>query len=379
MGCCWFRGTGGGVQGAISGLISFGVFSGVAAAFGTTIAQLGFLKTMLAGGLSGGVISAGSQLLYTGEIDPWQVLGDTVFSSILTGTFYTAQNIRGFWGTDANGLRYAGIGDNQTGHGFLFGQSGGSVGGIYMNGTTPVKGVAYIPGRGVVWAPQAGSVPNVPMVQNTGVGALVPTGVNTTPTMIPVFAAPLNSNTLTKGLLSLPPTHQAPPRFPVIRSANSKTDASFLQGVNDARSLLSGKLRNVRNFGYAETDILAIEDKRFAAHSKVRFGLAQRVAEAFTENQIQFALQPENQQFFTLKVNSENIIDGEGAWDRIVDAEAKIIEAIAQQLGEYTQAPGKITLYTDYPPCPSCQYVIRQFMSKYPNIKVEVIYSGGKN
>lgn len=162
----------GGIQGAISGLISFGVFSGVAAAFGTTIAQLGLLKTMLAGGLSGGVISAGSQLIYTGEIDPWQVLSDTAFSSILTGIFYGVQNIRGLWGTDANGLHYAGIGDNQTGHGFLFGQSGGSVGGIYMNGITPVKGVAYIPGRGVVWGPQGGSVP---AVQNIGAGtSLIP-------------------------------------------------------------------------------------------------------------------------------------------------------------------------------------------------------------
>ncbi|MBD7912478.1 MULTISPECIES: deaminase domain-containing protein [Clostridium] len=28
----------------------------------------------------------------------------------------------------------------------------------------------------------------------------------------------------------------------------------------------------------------------------------------------------------------------------------------------------------DLYPCPSCKYVIEQFMKKYPNIQVEIIY-----
>ena len=35
---------------------------------------------------------------------------------------------------------------------------------------------------------------------------------------------------------------------------------------------------------------------------------------------------------------------------------------------------GKMTLYTDLYPCPSCQYVITQFKEKYPNIELEVVY-----
>lgn len=174
----------GGIQGAISGLISYGVFSGVAFAFGTTIAKLGFLKTMFAGGLSGGIISAGSQLIFTGKIDLWRVLGDTVFSSLLTGIFYGARNIRASWGTTANGVRGIAIGDQQTGNGFLFGQYGGSVGGIYLEGGMPVKGVAYIPGNGIVFGAQGS---NVPAVQNAGIGLIPSVGGSTpTPVALPV-------------------------------------------------------------------------------------------------------------------------------------------------------------------------------------------------
>lgn len=57
-----------------------------------------------------------------------------------------------------------------------------------------------------------------------------------------------------------------------------------------------------------------------------------------------------------------------------MDTESKILEDIAKKLKDHTDVSGKIKLYTDYKPCPSCQSVIKQFREKYRNIEVEVIY-----
>ena len=51
-----------------------------------------------------------------------------------------------------------------------------------------------------------------------------------------------------------------------------------------------------------------------------------------------------------------------------------INSSCTSRLGNNINAKGNITLYTDLYPCPSCQYVIEQFMKKYPNIKVNIIY-----
>ncbi len=37
---------------------------------------------------------------------------------------------------------------------------------------------------------------------------------------------------------------------------------------------------------------------------------------------------------------------------------------------------GKIKLYTDRKPCPSCEHVIDEFRKMYPEIELTVIYNG---
>ncbi|WP_445344068.1 deaminase domain-containing protein [Clostridium septicum] len=86
------------------------------------------------------------------------------------------------------------------------------------------------------------------------------------------------------------------------------------------------------------------------------------------------SFKPENQQFKTLNINKDNVVDGINSWNRNVDTEFKIIEDTSGKLGDNVNAKGNITLYTDLYPCPSCQYVIEQFMKKYSNIKVDIIY-----
>ena len=76
------------------------------------------------------------------------------------------------------------------------------------------------------------------------------------------------------------------------------------------------------------------------------------------------SLKPENQQFETLNINKDNVVDGINSWNRNVDTEFKIIEDINGKLGNNVNAKGNITLYTDLYPCPSCQYVVEQFMEK---------------
>lgn len=59
---------------------------------------------------------------------------------------------------------------------------------------------------------------------------------------------------------------------------------------------------------------------------------------------------------------------------RNVDVEYKILDNIADQLGNNRGASGAVTIVIDNPAvCSSCQSVIDQFNARYPNIKVDVI------
>lgn len=87
------------------------------------------------------------------------------------------------------------------------------------------------------------------------------------------------------------------------------------------------------------------------------------------------SIKPEMSPFKPEKVNSSNVVDGEGAWLRDVDTEYKILSDIQSKLGDNDSVSGKIKLFTELEPCPSCQSVIEQFKAMYPNIDIEVIYS----
>lgn len=87
------------------------------------------------------------------------------------------------------------------------------------------------------------------------------------------------------------------------------------------------------------------------------------------------SIKPESSPFKASEVSSTNVINGDGAWLRDVDVEYKILSDIQSNLGNNYSASGKITLYTELEPCPSCQSVIEQFRQMYPNIDIDVIYS----
>lgn len=127
-----------------------------------------------------------------------------------------------------------------------------------------------------------------------------------------------------------------------------------LKGLPEAFAFDSG------NMGAAWVKIDGMIDEVISAYSRY-------------DDEIGFSILRENRQFKTLEVNADQVIDGFNAFNRKYDAESKILEEIAEKIGNKTNVSGKILLYTERKCCPSCEYVIQQFMDKYPNIIITII------
>ena len=84
-------------------------------------------------------------------------------------------------------------------------------------------------------------------------------------------------------------------------------------------------------------------------------------------------IQPGQEYFESCKVNKLGKL-GIG-YNRINDSEKKILEKIHRLIedGSLTDE-GELILYSKWEPCPSCYYVISQFIEKYPNINLKVMY-----
>jgi hypothetical protein len=61
-----------------------------------------------------------------------------------------------------------------------------------------------------------------------------------------------------------------------------------------------------------------------------------------------------------------------GAMPRAYDSEVKILESVAKDLP--SDAQGTISLYSERPPCLSCEGVIQQFQERFPGIKMIVTH-----
>jgi len=84
-------------------------------------------------------------------------------------------------------------------------------------------------------------------------------------------------------------------------------------------------------------------------------------------------IQPGQEYFESCKVNKLGKL-GVG-YNRINDSEKKILEKIHRLIedGSLTDE-GELILYSKWEPCPSCYYVISQFIEKYPKINLKVMY-----
>jgi Pretoxin HINT domain/Short repeats of unknown function/The BURPS668_1122 family of deaminases len=59
---------------------------------------------------------------------------------------------------------------------------------------------------------------------------------------------------------------------------------------------------------------------------------------------------------------------------RLTDPEYKILNYLAYRLGDNPNLRGKIYLYSERPVCPSCDFVMSQFRTRYPHIELIVLW-----
>ncbi|WP_220388569.1 deaminase domain-containing protein [Paenibacillus aquistagni] len=137
----------------------------------------------------------------------------------------------------------------------------------------------------------------------------------------------------------------------------------FHERTQAIRDSLPNKYKNYGNVAVADVNIPGLKTE-FKAHSRIH-----------KENADGFSSVTGEGQFPAKSVNQKGEVDGEGAFPRDNDTERKILEDIANQLGNNKQTRGKIDLFTELPACRSCSDIIMKFRQEYPNIKLNV-YSG---
>lgn len=127
------------------------------------------------------------------------------------------------------------------------------------------------------------------------------------------------------------------------------------------------------NFGWAWADIEGLEKKEYFAHSGIQSleGFSKTVARRLKD--MSFSPEKGKGKFQTLFVDYLGNVDGPDALPRWFDTEYKMLEDIAARLPD-TAVHGKIRLYTNLAPCPSCRGVMDQFLALYTNVDLEVFY-----
>lgn len=151
-------------------------------------------------------------------------------------------------------------------------------------------------------------------------------------------------------------------------SRASYTQAALTQQVANLRATLPGSAKTGGNFGVAQIEIPGIQ-RTMAASSQIDLPNSTQQLAGFV------GLGPEIFPSFKVGTGGANPID----LLRNVDSEAKILNAVAQQLGENRSASGTIYLLTERSPCASCSGIISQFKQKYPGIDITILDNGGYN
>ncbi|WP_447874671.1 hemagglutinin repeat-containing protein [Serratia fonticola] len=133
----------------------------------------------------------------------------------------------------------------------------------------------------------------------------------------------------------------------------------YRQLVTDVRAGLSSSPKRSGNVAVAEVDIPGMP-KQMAAHSGV-------------DNAGKGLVGTGSQNF-----EHKTLPNKEGALiPRNTDSEYKILDNLADQLGNNTSAKGSVTIFTERPACGSCLGVVDQFQKRYPGIQVNVLDNNG--
>jgi len=140
-------------------------------------------------------------------------------------------------------------------------------------------------------------------------------------------------------------------------------EASMLLGMSDTIKNIRSELPSrVANSGNMATSSINIE------------GLPNTMTASSNVNELAYGLIGNGGQNFTWS-NLPNAVGSSIA--RNTDSEYKILDNIADQLGNNTSASGSIKIFTERPACDSCMDVANQFRNKYPNINVTIYNNNG--
>lgn len=154
-------------------------------------------------------------------------------------------------------------------------------------------------------------------------------------------------------------------RFPT-KSIDPIADKHIIDKVSEARGGLSNRYKENGNFAYAEVNIKGVEKTDFYAHSGIHD------ANKKIPGSEEFSFKPDEPIFKATeapdKAGNTYLRDG--------DTEYKILNDLANRLGDNPNATGKIKLFTEKDTCGSCNKIIQQFDKKYPNITIEVVHNG---
>ena len=162
-------------------------------------------------------------------------------------------------------------------------------------------------------------------------------------------------------------------REPIIRHLDPEEDAADYKRIWEVRRRLPREFQWRNNFGWARADVEGLEKKEYFAHSGIQNldGFSAAVAKPLAD--MSFSPEKGKGLFTTLFVDYRGNVDGPGAIPRWYDTEYKMLEDVAARLTNRA-AKGTIRLYTNLEPCPSCRGVMRQFLARYPNVELEVLY-----
>ena len=166
---------------------------------------------------------------------------------------------------------------------------------------------------------------------------------------------------------------EAAARKPVIRHLDRKIDGADLKRIWFWRKKLPEKFYRRNNFGWAWAEVEGLEKKEYFAHSGIQSleGLSSVVAKRLKG--MSFSPAKGQGKFQTLFVDYLGNIDGPNALPRWFDTEYKMLEDVAARLPDVA-VRGKIRLYMNLEPCPSCRGVMDQFLAVYTNVEMEVFY-----
>jgi hypothetical protein len=138
---------------------------------------------------------------------------------------------------------------------------------------------------------------------------------------------------------------------PIMRAGDWAQNLARVNSIREAKNVKKGQ-----NIGFADFNIEGTVGESI--------GVSGRKSPSGT------APVPENRFFTTYEV---------GGYSREFDTEVKILEEIAHkfanQPGTYNNIRGQVNLFSERPPCESCQGVIQQFQQMFPNIQV-IVNSG---